>query len=111
MKRRLDLIQSVLGLLYQAFPGEQITDTDIALVDSYIDGKFEELGRRKIYYVQDADAIDEAVFLPLAKIIANAVAPQYKLPFYPEVDVLEERRLRDVDRRPAHYVTLVTDYI
>lgn len=111
MKSRADLIRAAIGMLYEAFPGEQATDDDIATVGGLIDGKFAELARRQVFYVQDADAIDDEVFLPLARIIANAAAPFYHLPFSPDVDAREEWRLRNIDRRPDHYDPMVGCYI
>ncbi len=111
MKTRTDLIIEVLDLLGVSQTGQQPAAEDVEKVDQSIDGKFSELARRKVFYVQDRNAIDEDAFQPLATLVANAVAPKFGVPRDPDVEIREERRLKDIDRSPLAFSTLRTEYI
>lgn len=110
MKTQTDLIARVLGLLGIIQVGQDPAAEDAELVKGYIPGKFEELARRQILYVQNGGSIDEEYFLPLAKIIANAVGPEFGQAYSPDTDAREEQRLRDINRAPGVYATMRTDY-
>lgn len=100
-RTRSDLIVRVLGLLGITETGQDPSAEDVELVDGYVDGKFAELARRRVFYVQADATIDDEAFLPLAKIVANAVAPEFGLPFDPNTDVREEARLREMQLEPG----------
>ena len=97
-RTQTDLITRALGMLGVIQVGNDPSEEDAQLVRGYIVGKFEELARRQILYVQNFDAIDDEYFLSLAKIIANAVAPEFGMPYDPDADAREEYRLRDINR-------------
>lgn len=110
MKTRTELITKALGLLGIIQVGQDPSAEDAELVNGYLDGKFSELARRQILYVQNCDSIDDEYFLPLAKIIANACGPEFGQAYSPDTDAREEQRLRDINRGPGVYETMRTDY-
>lgn len=100
-RTRSDLITRALGLLGIIQAGQDPSAEDVELVDGYIDGKREEIARRRVLYIQNIDAIDDEYFLPFARIIANAVAPEFGQPRDPGVDLDAERTLREMQREPG----------
>jgi hypothetical protein len=110
-RTQTDLIARALGMLGVIQVGNDPYPEDAELVKGYIAGKFEELARRQILYVQNFDAIDDEYFLPLAKIIANAVGPEFGQAFSQDTDDREEYRLRDINRGRATHPTVTGEFI
>ena len=72
-----DLIRRVLGLLEVVAAGQPVAAEDAELVRATLPSVLADLSARGIAAVADTDAIDDAVFLPLAEIIAGAVAADF----------------------------------
>lgn len=69
---RQDLITTVLENLGVLAAGQSASIEDRAVVDRRIDPKLAELGRREVFVGLSADALDPALFLYVADIVAAA---------------------------------------
>jgi hypothetical protein len=72
-----DLIRRVLGLLEVVAAGQPIAAEDAELVRATLPCVLADLSARGVMAVADADAIDDAILLPLAEIVAAAVAADF----------------------------------
>ena len=111
MKTKAELISRALGFLNVIQAGQDPSAEDYALVEGHVSGKVAELARRKILYVNDVDSIEDELFLPLARLVANSAGPEFGQPYDPNVDAREEQRIKDINRGPSVYETLRTEYI
>ena len=100
-RTRSDLIVRALGLLGITQTGQDPSAEDIELVDDYVDGQFARLARLRVYYVQNDQEIEDEVFLPLARIVANACAPEFGQGRDPGVDLDAEATLRAMQLEPG----------
>lgn len=81
MAKTLDqLVRRAIGILNEQGAGEAVDVEDTDLLKSYAPDLFAQLRASEIIDVADANAIDEAVFTPLARMLANEVAPEFGAP-------------------------------
>jgi hypothetical protein len=91
-----DLVREALSIIGAAPAGQPVAAEDAALVRGKIGPKLAELASRRILYVADHDAIDDAAYLILADLLAAEIAPDFGLPRDLERIVANERRLRSL---------------
>ncbi|WP_046865927.1 hypothetical protein [Microvirga massiliensis] len=72
-----DLIRRVLGLLEVVAAGQPVAVEDAELVRATLPSVRADLSARGVAVVADTDAIDDAAFLPLAELVAAAVAADF----------------------------------
>jgi hypothetical protein len=76
-KTRDQLIYRALKNLGQIEPGEAPAAEDYAAVDDLVDPLIATLAANDIYYVANPDEIDNEVYLPLARLLANVAGPDF----------------------------------
>jgi hypothetical protein len=79
-KTRAQLLERAginLGLVQ---PGEALSSEDYDTLDNLVDPLIEQLSADNVIYMQDPDAIDVAIFLPLAALLANSAGPSFGSP-------------------------------
>lgn len=79
-KTREELATRALVIINRAQAGQTPNPEDLASVDSVIDPLLAQLGIDEVVYVGDADAIDDQLFLPLARRLALEIGPDFGLP-------------------------------
>lgn len=75
-----ELATRALRFLGVVGAGQTASAEDLQIATDAIEPVFSQLAVRKIIYVPDLDAIDETYFLPLARILAAAIAPDFGIP-------------------------------
>lgn len=109
-KTRDELVKKAISLLQQAGAGEAVDQEDYATFDEAVDPILAELSEAEVVTVGDADAIDEAIFLPLARILMNEVGEDFGRPTDPAFrQECEIRIARAISGGPL-YTTLAVDY-
>jgi hypothetical protein len=91
-----DLIREALSIVGAAPAGQPVAAEDAALVRNRIGPKLAELASRRILYVADREAIDDAAYLMLADLLAAEIGPDFGLPRDLDRIVANERRLRSL---------------
>lgn len=76
-KTRADLIKRTLKVLGVLAAGQDPAAEDYETVDEQIDPKLADLSARDVIVLSATDEFDEAVFLPLAAVMAHAVAADF----------------------------------
>lgn len=76
-KTRDQLIQRALKELGVLLPGEAASAEDYDTVDDLIDPMVAELSAKSVYDVNDIDQIENEIFVPLSRILANIAGPEF----------------------------------
>ena len=107
---RADLISKTMSILQEAGVGQPLAPEDSKLLDGALDGLIVQLINGGVLRDFDDTDIDPAVFLPLARLLANANGDDYGAPFSEEKRVLQEASIRRAVTVGPIYSTLATDY-
>jgi hypothetical protein len=109
-KTRAQLIERAginLGLVQ---PGEALSSEDYDTLDNLVDPVIAQLNADHIYYVQDADTIDLAPFIPLAAILANMAGPSFGAPINDDALVRDQNTLRRLSASEPTFEIQRTEY-
>lgn len=109
-KTRADLIRAALEELLIAQAGQPISAEDNAQASSRVDPMLAQLQASSVVYVANPDEIDDAVFLPLARILANELGPSYGRVRDPGVMLMAERELARVIVPPSEDDPVYAEY-
>jgi hypothetical protein len=61
-------------------PGETLSTEDDETFDGLVDPLIAQLAADAIVYIQDSEAIEVELFLPLARLLANIAGPDFGSP-------------------------------
>lgn len=89
-KTRAQLIQRAGTNLGLVQPGEDLSSEDYNTLENLVDPVIAQLSADNVYYIDNSDEIDVAVFLPLAAILANQAGPSFGSP------INDDAMMRDV---------------
>jgi len=115
-KTRSDLIHRALQNLGVLPSGMTPNVQEYNSIDALVDPMIEDLIARDIYYVEDADAIEDKVFLALGNVLAGRAAAEFGLQNDPAIAARAERGEEDLNQidlrtiRYNHLRTMHTDY-
>ncbi len=76
-KTRSEIQFKALAILTGGDVGSNPAPEDAAAIDGYIDSEAEELNSDGTVYIDDVEALDEKLFMPFAKLVANAAADEF----------------------------------
>lgn len=94
VKTRDQLIYRALKNLGQVEPGEAAAAEDYAAVDDLVDPLIAQLAADNIYYISDPDEVENEVYLPLARLLANAAGPDFGSAMNEEAKQIDEALLK-----------------
>lgn len=109
-KTRAQLIERAgidLGLVQ---PGEALSSEDYNTLDNLVDPLIDQLNADTVIYVQDADAIDVGIFLPLASVLANYAGPSFGSPINDAALMRDTGTLRRITSTKPLYTPIVSEY-
>jgi hypothetical protein len=109
-KTRAQLIERALKSIGALEPGEAPSNEDYATVDGLIDPLIAQLATDQIAYISDAEAIELELFMPLARLLANAAGPDFGSPVNMEAKADDEKILRRLTAAKPTYERLKVDY-
>lgn len=102
-KTRDQLIQRALKELGAVLPGEAASSEDYATVDDLIDPLVAQLSAESVYDINDIDQIENAAFVPLARLLANIAGPEFGQPINDQAIDRDEGILRVIgSSRPSY---------
>ena len=76
-KTRADIQKKALDILVGGDVGASMSDEDATALDGYIDSVVAEINADGTTYINDPDDLDDALFLTLCKLVANAAAEEF----------------------------------
>jgi len=80
VRTRADLVNRSAKFLGKLVAGQALSTEDYASIDEEIPSIVENLNARGVTYIPDVEEIEEAMFLPLARIIAATIATDFSVP-------------------------------
>ncbi|MDO9364675.1 MAG: hypothetical protein Q7T60_17235 [Sphingopyxis sp.] len=95
-KTRAELVNKAISLLQQEGAGQSIDTEDFQTFDDAVEPLLAELSFAHIITVGDVEAIDDAVFLPLARLLMNEAGEDFGRPTDPAFRQENENRIRRV---------------
>ncbi len=105
------LVSKALSVLEELGAGQLQSDEDTKLVKDAATPLIASLITTTVLPQDfDSTAIDDATFLPLARLLANAVGDDFGRPYSEDVRVIQEAQLRRVTASGPIYSTLAADY-
>lgn len=103
VKTRTQLINRAAKLLAVIEPGETLSTEDYDTIDGIVDPLIAQLAEDQIYYVDDSEEINVAIFEPLARLLANSAGPDFGSPINEDAKARDERTLRRMaSTRPTY---------
>lgn len=93
-KTRAQLIERALKSIGALEPGEAPSAEDSDTIDGLIDPLIAQLAEDGIVLISDPDMIDLDVFLPFARLLANAAGPDFGSPINEQAKAMDEQTLR-----------------
>lgn len=112
-KTRRELVDRALEVLGVLAAGQTAAPEDVARVDGYVDTTVADLIERDIYYVDDVEEVNPAIFDDLAKVLANNSREAFGLasdPALPAIGAAAENKLQVKSSQGPTYKTLRTQY-
>ena len=112
-KTRTEFRKQVLWNLNVLAAGQDPEAEDVAKVDAGAESALAWLEKSGVYAGQfeyTNDDIAEAAFMPLARFVANEIAPTYGVPYSEDARVAAERGLYRAFASGPTYATLPVDY-
>lgn len=109
-KTRADIQFKALALIVGGDVGQAPSAEDAATLDGYIDSVVAELGADGTAYIGDPDDLDDALFVPFCKLVANAAADEFGGKSSEDVALQQRNRLRVLTRQMPGYGPQQTTY-
>jgi hypothetical protein len=91
-----ELETEAFAILTGMDPASSPAAEDLAVIDTYVDPLLEQLAADRIIYIGDRNDIPDAVFLPLARLLANVCGPRFGSPMNQEARLADEMALRRI---------------
>lgn len=93
-KTRDQLIYRALKNLGQVEPGEAAAAEDYSAVDDLVDPLVAQLAFDNVYYISNPDEIDNEIYLPLARLLANVAGPDFGSAMNEDAKAVDEALLK-----------------
>ena len=104
-KTRTQIIHRALAAIGALEPGEAPSTEDYNTMDNLFDPLIAQLMADDIIYIDDADNIPVAYFIPLANLLGNMAGPDFGSPVNDDAKRRDEATLkRLVSTRPSYEV-------
>lgn len=109
-KTREQLINQAADNLSLRQPGEALSSEDFDTFDNLVDPLLAQLQGEGIVYIDNDDAIDLAIFLPLAALLANQAGPSFGSPINDQAMSRDKATLTRISAQHPTYAPAVGQY-
>lgn len=109
-KTRAQLIERALKSIGALEPGEAPSAEDYNTVDGLIDPLIAQLATDQIATITDVEEIELDLFMPLARLLANAAGPDFGSPVNQEAKAIDEQALRRLTATKPTFETMKAEY-
>jgi hypothetical protein len=87
-----------------------VSDEDATTIDGYIDSVVAEINADGTTYISDPDDLNDELFVPFCKLVANAAAEEFGAKSSEQLAQQERNRIRVITRPTPGYGRQVVDY-
>jgi len=109
-KTRADIQKKALDILVGGDVGASMSDEDATALDGYIDSVVAEINADGTTYISDPDTLDDELFLPFSKLVANAAAEEFGGQSNEQIAQQHRNRIRVLTRQTPGYGAQIVDY-
>lgn len=102
-KTRAEIQFKALAIIVGGDVGQVPSAEDAATLDGYIDSVVAELATDGTAYIGDPDDMDDSLFLPFCKLVANAAADEFGGKSSEDVALQQRNRIRVLTRQMPGY--------
>jgi hypothetical protein len=109
-KTRAEIQKKALDILVGGDVGSSMSDEDATALDGYIDSVVAEINADGTTYIGDPDSLDDELFLPFSKLVANAAAEEFGGQSNEQLAQQQRNRIRVLTRQTPGYGPARVDY-
>lgn len=109
-KSRVQVIQRALAAIGALEPGESPSTEDYNTMDNLYDPLIAQLMLDDVVYIDDADNIPVAYFMPLANLLGNVAGPDFGSPINEEAKARDEALLKRITSTRPTYTEMKGNY-
>jgi hypothetical protein len=109
-KTRQDIQFKVVAILTGAEVGQSVSAKDAATIDGYIDSEVAELSADGTIYIGDPDNLDDGLFMPFCKLVANVAADEFGGQSNEQAAQIMRNRIRVIARQTPGYGPATAEY-
>ena len=109
-KTRQQIQFKAFAILTGGDVGANVDSESSACLDGYIDAVVAELNADGTVYIDDADALDDALFITFCKLVANAAADVFAGQSDEQTAQLLRNRLRVLVRQTPGFSPQIVEY-
>lgn len=109
-KTRAELRNKAYDIIVGGDAGQTPSAEDADAIDGFIDPVIARLGVLNAVYVQDAEAIEDELFLDLAELVANAAQSEFGGGEDPKKELYHVNRMRVLTRQTPGYGPQQVEY-
>jgi hypothetical protein len=109
-KTRAEIQKKALDILVGGDVGASMSDEDATALDGYIDSVVAEFNSDGDTYIGDPNDLDDALFIPISKLVANAAAEEFGGKSDEAVAQQWRNRIRVLTRQTPGYGPQIVDY-
>lgn len=110
MKTLLQLKTEAFGILTGLDPQQTPAAEDLDVIGTYVDPLVAQLESDEIVAITDTDNIDEAYFMPLARLLANVAGPRFGSPMNEQAKQIDEMALRRLTANKPTYEVMQAEH-
>lgn len=110
MKTRAEIQFKALAILTGGDVGQDPSAEDAVAIDGYIDSEASEINTDGTTYISDVNALNEELFIPFSKLVANAAADEFGGKSDDEKAKALRNRIRVLARQTPGYGPQIVEY-
>jgi len=109
-KTRAEIQFKALAILTGGDVGASPSAEDAVALDGYIDSEAAEINADGTTYISDVEALEDELFMPFSKLVANAAADEFGGKSNDQLAMQLRNRIRVLARQTPGYGPQVVEY-
>jgi len=109
-KTRAEIQFKALAILTGGDVGANPSPEDAVAIDGYIDSEAAEINKDGTTYISDVEALEDELFMPFSKLVANAAADEFGGKSNDQLAMQLRNRIRVLARQTPGYGPQVVEY-
>jgi len=110
MKTRAEIQFKALAILTGGDVGADPSAEDAVAIDGYIDSEAAEINVDGTTYISDVDALNDELFIPFSKLVANAAADEFGGKSNDQLAMQLRNRIRVLARQTPGYGPQIVEF-
>jgi len=109
-KTRAEIQFKALAILTGGDVGASPSAEDAVAIDGYIDSEAAEINKDGTTYISDVEALEDELFMPFSKLVANAAADEFGGKSNDQLAMQLRNRIRVLARQTPGYGPQVVEF-